>query len=220
MRQLLLYIFILFVCSVSAEQFMITGKVVDARDSLQCIGASVMVVGTNRGTATDGDGNFSIEVEKGEILKFSYVGYYSKEVKIMNDSSLVIELRDNGTCPEEIFYLIKGKVTDKYNEPLIGATVEIQGEGAHRFVYTNFDGNFSIEVEKGEILKFSYYGYNSKEVEVLNNSSLIIELEEDEELSGFDNCPVICLCERIRRDPGRYRFVPIERDSLKRAPKN
>ena len=136
MRQILLYIFILFVCSVSAEQFMITGTVVDARDSLQCIGASVMVVGTNRGTATDGD------------------------------------------------------------------------------------GNFSIEVEKGEILKFSYYGYNSKEVEVLNNSSLIIELEEDEELSGFDNCPVICLCERIRRDPGRYRFVPIERDSLKRAPKN
>ena len=220
MRQLLLYIFILFVCSVSAEQFMITGKVVDARDSLQCIGASVMVVGTNRGTATDGDGNFSIEVEKGEILMFSCVGYYSKEVKIMNDSSLVIELRDNRTCPEEIFYLIRGKVTDKYNEPLIGATVEIQGEGAQPHTTTDIDGNFSIEVEKGEILKFSCVGYYSREVEVLNNSSLIIELEEDEELSGFDNCPVICLCERIRRDPGRYRFVPIERDSLKRAPKN
>ena len=102
MRQILLYIFILFVCSVSAEQFMITGKVVDARDSLQCIGASVMVVGTNRGTATDGDGNFSIDVEKGEILKFSYVGYYSKEVKIMNDSSLVIELEDNGNTFDDI----------------------------------------------------------------------------------------------------------------------
>ena len=93
MRQILLYIFILFVCSVSAEQFMITGTVVDARDSLQCIGASVMVVGTNRGTATDGDGNFSIEVEKGEILKFSYYGYNSKEVEVLNDSSLVIEMK-------------------------------------------------------------------------------------------------------------------------------
>ena len=93
MRQIFLYIFILFVCSASAEQFKITGKVVDARDSLQCIGASVMVVGTNRGTATDGDGNFSIEVEKGAILKFSCIGYYSEKVKVLNDSSLVIEMK-------------------------------------------------------------------------------------------------------------------------------
>ena len=94
MRQLLLFIFISLAFSLSAEQFKITGKVVDARDSLQCIGASVMVVGTNRGTATDGDGNFSIEVEKGEILKFSYVGYYDKLVEVLNDSSLVVEMKE------------------------------------------------------------------------------------------------------------------------------
>ncbi len=94
MRQLFLYIFILFAFSVSAEPFKITGKVIDARDSLQCIGASVMVGSTDRGTATDGDGNFSIEVEKGDILKFSYVGYYTKFVEILNDSSLVIEMNE------------------------------------------------------------------------------------------------------------------------------
>ena len=94
MRQILLYIFILFACGLSAEQFIVTGKVVDARDSLQCIGASVIVVGTNRGVATDGDGNFSIEVEKGEILKFSYVGYYDKLVEVLNDSSLVVEMKE------------------------------------------------------------------------------------------------------------------------------
>lgn len=86
--------FLLLVCSVNAEQFKITGKVVDARDSLQCIGASVMVVGTNRGTATDGDGNFSIEVEKGEILKFSYLGYYDKLVEVLNDSALFVEMKE------------------------------------------------------------------------------------------------------------------------------
>lgn len=99
MRQLFLYIFILFAFSVSAEPFKITGKVIDARDSLQCIGASVMVGGTDRGTATDGDGNFCIEVEKGDILKFSYVGYYTKFVEILNDSSLVIEMNEwNELC--------------------------------------------------------------------------------------------------------------------------
>ena len=94
MRQILLFIFISLAFSLSAEQFKITGKVVDARDSLQCIGASVMVVGTNRGTATDGDGNFSIDVEKGAILKFSYLGYYDKLVEVLNDSSLVVEMKE------------------------------------------------------------------------------------------------------------------------------
>ena len=68
MRQILLFIFISLACSVSAEQFKITGKVVDARDSLQCIGASVMVVGTNRGTATDGDGNSALKLKKVKFL--------------------------------------------------------------------------------------------------------------------------------------------------------
>ena len=89
MRQILLYVFLLFVFSVSAEQFRIKGKVVDENNE-PLIGASVYVKGANHGTTTDIDGNFSIVVEKGEILRFVYVGYHSKEINIWNDS-LVIE---------------------------------------------------------------------------------------------------------------------------------
>jgi hypothetical protein len=96
MRQILLYIFILLVCSVSAEQFRITGKMVDAKGNEPLIGAIVVIKGTDRGTVTDIDGNFSIEVEKGEILKFSNVGSYSKEEEILSDSSLFIEMEENG----------------------------------------------------------------------------------------------------------------------------
>ena len=106
MRQILLYIFILFVCSVSAEQFKITGKVVDAENNEPLIGTTVQIKGTdpNRRTAADIDGKFSIEVEKGAILKFSYVGYHSKEVEVLNDSSLVIELEeDTSRCLSDDF---------------------------------------------------------------------------------------------------------------------
>ncbi len=89
MRQILLYVFILFVFSVSAEQFRIKGKVLDENNE-PLIGASVNVKGANHGTTTDINGNFSIVVEKGEILRFMYVGYHSKEINIWNDS-LVIE---------------------------------------------------------------------------------------------------------------------------------
>lgn len=93
MRQFLLYLFILFVCSASAEQFIITGKVVDAENHEPLICAGVTVVGTHRGVSTDIDGNFSIEVEKGAVLKFSCIGYYSKDVEVLNDSSLFVEMK-------------------------------------------------------------------------------------------------------------------------------
>ena len=95
MRQILLYVFILFACSVSAEPFKLTGKVIDVNwFNNQVIGATVEVCGTHRRTSTDGDGNFSIEVEKGEILKFSVVGFYTKYVEVLNDSSLVIGMKE------------------------------------------------------------------------------------------------------------------------------
>lgn len=115
MRQILLYVFILFVGSISAEQFKITGKVVDEFYE-PLIGTTVEIKGTDRRTAADIDGNFSIEVEKGAILKFSYVGYISKEVEVLNDSSLVVELEEDENFPLRDDYMIGvGPTRREYN---------------------------------------------------------------------------------------------------------
>lgn len=71
MRQVLLYVFILLVCNVSAEQFKITSKVVEAENKDPLIGTTVQIKGTDRRIAADIDGNFIIDVEKGAILRFS-----------------------------------------------------------------------------------------------------------------------------------------------------
>ncbi len=115
MRQILLYVFILFVGSISAEQFKITGKVVDEFYE-PLIGTTVEIKGTDRRTAADIDGNFSIEVEKGVILKFSFVGYISKEVEILNDSSLVVELEEDENSTSLDDYMIGvGPTRREYN---------------------------------------------------------------------------------------------------------
>ena len=130
MRQILLYVFILLVGSVSAEQFRITGKVVDVKGNEPMIGATVEIKGTDHRTATDIDGNFSIEVEKGAILKFSYCGCYSKEVEILTDSSLVIELEDKSPedmTPEEIEKFMKIDVLRPYLEQKLDEIGENSG---------------------------------------------------------------------------------------------
>lgn len=66
-----------------------TGKVVDSSGE-PLIGATVTIPGTYRGTATDFDGNFWLEVEKGTDFNFSYVGYKPKTVKFTGEKMLVI----------------------------------------------------------------------------------------------------------------------------------
>ena len=59
--------------------------------------------------------------------------------------------------------LITGIVLDESNkEPLLGATVRVKGSSDG--TVTDFDGNFSLSVEKGSVLTVSFVGYVTKDV--------------------------------------------------------
>ena len=75
--------------------------------------------------------------------------------------------------------LIKGKVTDRYNSPLPGAT--IIEKNSSNGTTTDFDGNFSIEVGENSHIIISFMGFKSKEIAVTNIDSFTITLEEDAE---------------------------------------
>jgi Ca-activated chloride channel family protein len=67
-------------CFVNAEPITVNGKVTDATDNTPLSGASVTVKGSKAGVVTDFNGNYSIKVEKGRLLVFSYIGYVKQEV--------------------------------------------------------------------------------------------------------------------------------------------
>lgn len=52
---------------------------------------------------------------------------------------------------------VTGTVTDNSGEPLIGVSVIVKG--TQFGVSTNFDGEFSINASEGDVLKFTYIGY-------------------------------------------------------------
>lgn len=81
-RLLVTFYFICFAMFIFAKQ--IRGTVRD-KDTLEpLIGASVLVSGTNNGTITDFDGNFSIEVSDKSVLVISYVSYKTINVSVKN----------------------------------------------------------------------------------------------------------------------------------------
>lgn len=71
--------------SVSAQEMVVKGKVYDVQDKSPLIGATVREKGTNNGTVTDMNGEFSLKTRKGKILQFHYIGYKPKEVKVESE---------------------------------------------------------------------------------------------------------------------------------------
>jgi TonB-linked SusC/RagA family outer membrane protein len=72
---------------------------------------------------------------------------------------------------------ISGTVSDENGVPLPGATVVV--EGTSTGVSTDFDGNYSIDASQGDILVFSYVGYQSQSVSVGASSTVDVSLEPD-----------------------------------------
>ena len=68
-------------------------------------------------------------------------------------------------------------MTDEAGEPVIGATVKVQGsnEGA----ITDFEGNYSVKAASNATLSFSYVGYVPQEVNVGGRSTINVTLAED-----------------------------------------
>ena len=65
-----------------ASPVVVRGMVIDAEDKEPVIGASVVIDGTDKGIATDIDGQFALKVPSDTSLVISSIGYYSKKVRV------------------------------------------------------------------------------------------------------------------------------------------
>lgn len=84
------------------KQVTVKGSVVDSKNE-PLIGVSVKVVGTSIGTATDFDGNFTINVPRiGSVLEFTYVGYTSQKVTVGNNTTLTIVMEDDSQVLDQV----------------------------------------------------------------------------------------------------------------------
>jgi len=79
----------------------VNGIVLDEKGE-PLIGASIIVKGSASGTVTDIDGNFTLNVPIHATLMIKYFGYLSQEIKVDNQSSLNISLKEDMQNLEEV----------------------------------------------------------------------------------------------------------------------
>lgn len=68
----------------------ITGRVTDAATQQPMPGVNIIIKGTTVGTATDAEGNFSINADEGDVLTFSFIGYATVDISV--DGKTVIDV--------------------------------------------------------------------------------------------------------------------------------
>ncbi len=90
-------------------QSIITGTVSDGSGPLP--GASIVIKGTNHGTQTDFDGNFSIEADNGDVLVISYIGYATQEISINGNTTVNVTLAEDTSQLEEVVVIGYGTQT-------------------------------------------------------------------------------------------------------------
>jgi TonB-linked SusC/RagA family outer membrane protein len=92
----------------------VTGKVTSGDDGLGLPGVNVVVQGTTKGSTTDSEGNYSIQLAPGEnTLVFTFVGYQTATVDVTNRTTADVVLEADITSLEEVVVVGYGTQREK-----------------------------------------------------------------------------------------------------------
>ena len=121
--------------------FTVTGTVVDEKGD-PLVGASVILEGTQKGTLTDENGNYKLDLDEPDrngTLIFSFVGYEKKSIAIKGSSNINISLKALNDLNEVV---VVGYGTQKKSD-IISSVVSVKPENATR----------NVTLDVGEMLR-------------------------------------------------------------------
>jgi TonB-dependent starch-binding outer membrane protein SusC len=131
----LLSTFLFFFClsSVAQNNITVKGRIINEKNE-PVVGASVVVMGTNNGTATSANGDYSISAPATGTLVISSVGYPSKEIEINRRTNINISLTTSTTDLQQV--VVVGYGTQR-KEAVTGSVASISGNAMREVPSSN-----------------------------------------------------------------------------------
>ena len=159
MGMLLALLALMVAVPVMAQERSVTGKVIDENKE-PIPGATVLIKGTNRGSATNVDGEFTVTMEGDEnVIEVSFIGYDKKEVKVDNRSNLTISLASDEMALSEVVVTAFGMEREK--KALGYATQAVEGSQLAEARQPNIADNLSGRIAGVQITPNSMPGSGS-----------------------------------------------------------
>ncbi|MBO2544636.1 TonB-dependent receptor [Salegentibacter sp. BDJ18] len=125
MKKVLLTFIVVFLpyIMLGQETIEITGTVTD--NSMSLPGVNIVEKGTNNGTMTDFDGNYTIQTPSNAVLVISYMGYATKEIEVNGQTNIDIVLEQDAAALDEV--VVVGFGTQK-KVNLTGSVASVDGD--------------------------------------------------------------------------------------------
>ncbi|QHT68669.1 TonB-dependent receptor [Rhodocytophaga rosea] len=127
------YVCMLFLILLSVQTFAqtrtVSGKVTAQSDGTPLPGVNVLIKGTTSGTTTDVNGAYTLQVEPGTTLVFSFIGFTTQEIAVGTQSTLDVALPDDVQALSEV--VVIGYGTQK-KEDLTGSIAAISQESFNK----------------------------------------------------------------------------------------
>lgn len=83
------------------QQITVTGNVVDDTDQ-PLIGVNILIQGTLSGAQTDFDGNYTINIDEGAILEFSYISMLTQTIAVKNKTIINVIMQQDASSLDEV----------------------------------------------------------------------------------------------------------------------
>ncbi|MCK6618703.1 MAG: TonB-dependent receptor [Cyclobacteriaceae bacterium] len=125
MKKRIFLIWMVFVAGTLAAQVQVKGRITSADDGMGLPGVNVVVRGTAKGTASDANGDFAIEIGPGEnTLVFTFIGYKTQTVNVDGRETVNISMEPEAQALEEVVVVGYGTVR---KSDLTGSVSSIRG---------------------------------------------------------------------------------------------
>jgi len=118
------------------ESYTLKGTVTGKSDNMPIPGVNIIIVNSTKGATTDFDGNFQLEVKKGDVLQFSYVGYATQSITIDNQQTLNVSLAEDANSLDEVVVVGYGTRKKSHNT---GSISRVGGEDVAAIQATRVD---------------------------------------------------------------------------------
>jgi len=150
-----------------AQERIVSGIVSDEMGPVADI--SVKVKGTEKGTVTDFDGNYSIKAKTGDTIEFTHVSYGAVEKIVGSSSKINVTMSSSGTELDEVVVTALGISREK--KSLGYSTQKVSGEEVSRVKDANFVNALSGKISGVQIKSSGTMG-GSTNVIIRGNGSL------------------------------------------------
>lgn len=115
--------------SEKVEDLTVSGKVIDPETSEGLTGVTIIQKGSNVGTVTDINGEYSITVSEGAVLVFNFIGYVAQEVEVNGRSVIDVTMEIDIETLDEIVLIGYGEVK---RTDVTGSVVSMDSEALQK----------------------------------------------------------------------------------------